>query len=112
VVKGVHWGPRQGTSVRRGWRGLPGCSSWFPGAEVDGSRDGSWRCRCAELYLAAKPFHVRVNVDKLAYPLHRPTTCDRQMKGQSSLSDTAMSHRVVVGGDAFPGGVKPLSLDI
>jgi hypothetical protein len=27
----------------------------------------------AWLYLAAKPSHVGVDVDRLAYPLHRPT---------------------------------------
>jgi hypothetical protein len=30
------------------------------------------------LYLAAKPSHVGVNVDGLAYLLHHPTTCSRQ----------------------------------
>jgi hypothetical protein len=30
--------------VRRGWAGLPGHSSWLPGAEVDDARDSSWRC--------------------------------------------------------------------
>jgi hypothetical protein len=27
------------------------------------------------LYLAAKPSHVGVDVDRLAHPLHRPMTC-------------------------------------
>jgi hypothetical protein len=41
--------------------GLPGRSSWFPSAEVDGARDGSWRRHCfAWLYLVAKPSHVAV----------------------------------------------------
>jgi hypothetical protein len=39
-------GPRLRTSVRRGWMGLPGHSSWFPSTEVDGAWDGSWRYRC------------------------------------------------------------------
>jgi hypothetical protein len=32
-------------SVRRGWTRLPRHSSWFPGTEVEGARDGSWCCR-------------------------------------------------------------------
>jgi hypothetical protein len=50
---------------------VPRCSSWFLGilgAEVD-VRDGSWRCFLVTLlYLAAKPAHVGVDVDRLAYP--------------------------------------------
>jgi hypothetical protein len=51
---------------------VPGCSSVFLsvlGTEVDDAWDGSWRrCFMAWLYLAAKPSHVGVNVDRLAYP--------------------------------------------
>jgi hypothetical protein len=32
-------------SVCRGWSRLPGCFSWFPGAEVEGARVSSWCCR-------------------------------------------------------------------
>jgi hypothetical protein len=32
-------------SVHRGWAGLPERSSWPPGTEVEGARDGSWCCR-------------------------------------------------------------------
>jgi hypothetical protein len=32
--------------ARRGWIGLPRCSYWFPGTEVEGAQDGSW-CRRA-----------------------------------------------------------------
>jgi hypothetical protein len=39
------WGHRLRRSVRRGWIGLPGRSSWLPGVEVDDARDGSLR-RC------------------------------------------------------------------
>jgi hypothetical protein len=50
----------------------PGCSSWFPsvlGAEVDDAQDGSWRrCFAALLSLAAKPAHMGVDVDGLAFP--------------------------------------------
>jgi hypothetical protein len=63
----------------------PGCSSWtlgIFGVEVDNVWDGSWRCCFAVwLYMATKPSHVGVNVDGLAYPLHRPTTCSRQTGG-------------------------------
>jgi hypothetical protein len=67
-----------------------------------------WR----RLYLAAKPSHVRVDVDGLACPLHHPTAYSRQTRGQSFLLGAALSHHVTVGGGTFPGGVKPLGLDI
>jgi hypothetical protein len=70
--------------------GLPWCSHWFqsllltywvffrlPGildAEVDDAQDDSWRGSFVKwLYLAVKPSYVGVDVDMLAYPLHRPT---------------------------------------
>jgi hypothetical protein len=52
------------------------------------------------------------NVDVLACPLHRPTVCGRQMRGQSFLSGAAPSHRAIVGGGTFLGSAKPPSLDI
>jgi hypothetical protein len=64
------------------------------------------------LYLIAKPPHVGVDVDRLACPLHRPTVCDHQTRGQSLQSGAALSHHATVGGGAFPGGVKSLGLDI
>jgi hypothetical protein len=67
------WDPR----VRRGSTGLPECFSWFPGAEVDDARVGSWRRHRSGLYLTANPSHVGVNVDGLACPLHHPTTVRR-----------------------------------
>jgi hypothetical protein len=52
------------------------------GAEVNDARDGSWRrCFVEWLYLAAKPAHVGVDVDGLAYPLCRSTACNRQTRG-------------------------------
>jgi hypothetical protein len=64
------------TSVHRGRSGLSWCSSQFPDVldtEVDDAQDvflrGSFT---AWLYLAAKPSHVGVNVDGLAYLLHCP----------------------------------------
>jgi hypothetical protein len=39
------WAPRLRRLVRRGWTGLPRHSSWFPGAEVECARDGSWSYR-------------------------------------------------------------------
>jgi hypothetical protein len=38
-----------------------------------------------QLYLAAKPFHMGVDVDGLTCPLHRLTACDCQMRGLPSL---------------------------
>jgi hypothetical protein len=34
------------------------------------------------LYLAVKPSHMGVEVDGLAYPLHRPMTCSYHPRGQ------------------------------
>jgi hypothetical protein len=71
--------------------------------------DVASRCR---LYLAAKPSHVGVDVDGLAYPLHLPTVCSHQMRGHGFLSGTALSCRTAVGGGAFPGDAKPSGSDI
>jgi hypothetical protein len=92
--------------------GIPGRSSWFPGTEVDGAQNGSWRCHCiAQLYLVAKS-HIGVNVDGLACPLHRPTVCVCQTIGHSFLSGAALSHRAIVGSGALLRGGQPLGLDI
>jgi hypothetical protein len=64
------------------------------------------------LYLAAKPSHVGVDVDRLACPLHRPTAYSHQSRGQSFLSAAALSHHVVVDDGAFLGVAKPPGLDI
>jgi hypothetical protein len=49
----------------------PGCFFWLSGilgTEVDDTRDGSWRRSfVAWLYLAAKPPHMGLDVDGLAY---------------------------------------------
>jgi hypothetical protein len=80
---------------------------------VDGALDGSWRHHCfARLYLAAKPSHVGVDVNDLAYYMHRPTVCRRQTRRQSLLFGAALFHHVTVGGGAFLGGAKLLGLDI
>jgi hypothetical protein len=66
-----------------------------------------------QFYLAAKPSHVGVDVNGLAYHLHRPIPCCCQMKGQSLLSGTVLSHRIAVGGGiSSRGGVEPLGLVI
>jgi hypothetical protein len=59
------------------------------------------------LYLAAKPSHVGVDVDGLAFPLHRPTTYSRQTRGYSFLSGATLYHRATVGGGTFPGVRSP-----
>jgi hypothetical protein len=48
-----------------------------------------WR----RFYLAAKPSHVGggLDVDGVAYPLHRHTTCSHQSRGQSFLSGTCQA---------------------
>jgi hypothetical protein len=65
-----------------------------------------------QLYLAAKPSHVGVDVDRLAIPVHHPTICSHQTRGQGFLFGAALSYRTAVGGGAFIGDVKPLGLDI
>jgi hypothetical protein len=37
-------------SVHRGWTGLPGYSSLFSGAKVEGARDGSWCCHAKRCF--------------------------------------------------------------
>jgi hypothetical protein len=69
---------------------------------------GSWH----RLYLVVKPSHVGVDVDGLANPLHHPTTCSHQMRGQGFLPCAALSHRTAVGGGTFPGDTRPSGLDI
>jgi hypothetical protein len=71
--------------VRRGQLKLPWCSSWLPGvlgAEVDDAQNDSWGGNFeAWLYMAAKPSHLRVDVDGLACPLHHPTVHSCQIRG-------------------------------
>jgi hypothetical protein len=71
-------------------------------------RDASW---CWP-DLVAKSSHTGVDVDGLAYPLHRPTTYNHQTRGHSFLSAVVLSHHVVVGGGALLGVAKPPGLDI
>jgi hypothetical protein len=44
-------------------------------------------------YLAAKPPHVGLGVDGLACPLHRPTACSHETRGQSLLPGVVLSCR-------------------
>jgi hypothetical protein len=84
----------------------------FPGAKVDGSRDGSWsHCCFIWLYLATKPTHVGADVDGLAFFLYRPTVYHCQTRGQSFLTGATPSHHATLGGGAFPGGAKPPILE-
>jgi hypothetical protein len=43
------------------------------------------------LYLAAKPADVGVDVDGLAYPLHRPMACSHQTRRQGLLPGVVLS---------------------
>jgi hypothetical protein len=47
-----------------------------------------------QLYLAAKPSHVRVDVDGLTCPLHHPTAYGCHTRAQSYLSDTVLLYLV------------------
>jgi hypothetical protein len=64
------------------------------------------------LYLAAKPSHMGVVVDGLAFPLRRPTVCNYQTRGQGFLSSAAFSRRGTVDGGDFLRDAKPPDLDI
>jgi hypothetical protein len=52
------------------------------------------------------------NVDGLACLLHHSMVYNWQMTVQSFLTGAALSRYAAVGGDAFPGGAKPLGRDI
>jgi hypothetical protein len=67
----------------------------------------TWR----RLYLAAKPFHVGVNVDGLACPLHNPMTYSRQTGRHDFLSDTVLSC-CYSGRWRLSGGCEAPGLDI
>jgi hypothetical protein len=54
-------------------------------------------------YLAPKPSHVRVDVDRSACPLHRPTIRSYPMRGQDLMSGATLSCRVVGGIGVFSG---------
>jgi hypothetical protein len=45
------------------------------------------------LYLAAKSFHMRVDVDGLACPLHRPTVRSCHTRGHGLPPDAVLSCR-------------------
>jgi hypothetical protein len=45
-----------------------------------------------------------VDVDGLAYRLHRPTTCNHRLRGQNFMLGVALSHRAAVGGGTFSLG--------
>jgi hypothetical protein len=47
-----------------------------------------------QLYLSAKPSHMGVDVDGLAYPLHHPTAYGCESRAQSPLSDTSLLYLV------------------
>jgi hypothetical protein len=51
-------------------------------------------------------------VDGLAYPLHCPTACIRQMREQGFLLGIVLSHQAAAGGGTLLGDAKPPCLDI
>jgi hypothetical protein len=76
------WGTRLETSVRRGWIGHFGRSLWLPGAEVAGAWNNFWSHRYfIGLYLTAKPSHMGVDLDGLAYFLDCSTVRTYQTRG-------------------------------
>jgi hypothetical protein len=73
------------------------------------SRDVASRCW---LCLVPKLFHVGVDADGLACPLHYPMVCSSQMRGCGLLPRAVLSHRAKVGGHALLGDAKPSGLDV
>jgi hypothetical protein len=71
-------------------------SPWLSGildAEVDDAWDNSQTGSFETLlYLAAKPSHVRVGVDRLACPLHHPTTYHCQTRGHGLTLGVDLSY--------------------
>jgi hypothetical protein len=93
--------------------GLPERSSWFPGTEVDGVRDGSWKRRhVARLYWAAKAFPYGGQCGWASLPPTPSYGLWLSDEGQRFMSGAALSHRAAMGGGSFSGGVKPLGLNI
>jgi hypothetical protein len=79
------------------------------GAEVDDAQDESSRGSLVKrLYFPVKPSHMGVNVDGLAYPLHRPMAHSCQTRGQGlRLGDVLSYHysgRLHLSGDVKPPG--------
>jgi hypothetical protein len=80
---------------------------------VAGAQDSSWSSlRLSSVCLATKLSHMGANVDGLACLLHHSMVYNWQMTVQSFLTGAALSRYAAVGGDAFPGGAKPLGRDI
>jgi hypothetical protein len=99
-----------GAQTREGQLEQSWCSSGLLsilGAEVDDVQDESWRGSFVKrLYLSAKPSHMGVDVNGLAYPLHRPTAHSCQTRGQGLLPGAALSCRCS-GRWHLSGDVKP-----
>jgi hypothetical protein len=54
-------------------------------------------------YFAAKPFHMAVDVDMIAYPLHRPMTRSCQARGTELICLILSCLVAAVGGGTFWG---------
>jgi hypothetical protein len=77
---------------------------------VEDAPDDSRRGRfVAWLYLVAKLFNVGVDVHGLAFPLHHPTVCSCQMRGQGPPPGDVLSCRCS-GWWRLSGNLKPLGL--
>jgi hypothetical protein len=63
------------------------------------------------LYLTAKPCHVGVDVDGIAYPMHMPTVRNCQTRGHDLLPSAILSC-CCSGWWCLSGDVKPLGGDI
>jgi hypothetical protein len=55
---------------------------------------------------------MKIRVLQLAGPMHRPTPCSHQTRGQGFLLGAVLSHRAAIGGGALLGDTQPPGLDI
>jgi hypothetical protein len=91
----------------------PWCSSGLPGV-LGTVVDDTWDDYRKDsfmmwLYLTAKPSYVGVDVDGLAYPLHRPMVPSCETRGHGLLPDVVLSCHCN-GRWRLSGDVKPLGL--
>jgi hypothetical protein len=61
--------------------------------------------------MVAKSSPAGVGVDGLACPMHQPTTCSHQTRGQGFRLDVPLSRRVAMCRGALLGDTEPSGLD-
>jgi hypothetical protein len=76
---------------------------------VDDAQDDSWKgCFTMLLYLVAKPSHVGVDVDGLAYPLTGLRSIASKLMERAFYQSSSCLVAVVGGGAFLPGDAYPM----